>query len=248
MTACPGGGGLGAALPPPSAARGQVKPLSSGLEVAYAAEPWPPPPTHVRISALGTLQQSSGGGEEIFDFSFANHGGQTPEEAATLAAPVLSSQWEGHSLGISTKATLTGCRAETVDETGKISSSFYVPITPIIGDAPSVLITVLSTCVTLETETPNDHGRYVRGRFYPPGYVYPIMGSTSSLGDAGYYAAAWAGFITAINDTGLVVAVASTTGGGQIADVTGVSVATVIDTVRRRRNHVTTQRTPISAV
>lgn len=207
-----------------------------------------PPPTHVRISALGTLQQSPGGGAEIFDFSWANHGGQTPQEAAQLAAPVLSAQWEGHNLSISTHATLTGCRAETVDETGKISSSFYVPITPIVGDAPNSISTVLSTCVTLETETPNDHGRYVRGRFYPPAYVTPQVGSTSSLSDAGYYAQAWAGFVTALNDVGLVVAVASTTGGGQIADVTGVSVATVIDTVRRRRNHVTTQRTSINPV
>jgi hypothetical protein len=47
---------------------------------------------------------------------------------------------------------------------------------------------------------------------------------------------------------GGVPSVASSTLGGQIANVTAVSCGAIIDTQRRRRNHVTVYRTPKYAI
>lgn len=206
------------------------------------------PPAHVRVSILGDLVQQPEGGSEIFEFGFADNSGMTTQAVAEAAAPVVLAHWEGANLGISTLARLTGVRAEQVAADGKVSNSYYEAISPTVGDAPAFNCTILSSCVTLETSTAGKGGRHVRGRFYPPGLAGTPMGATVSLSDTEYRKGYWAQFLAALNTAGLVVAVASTTGGGQIANVTGVSLATVVDTVRRRRNHVAVQRTSIEPI
>lgn len=205
------------------------------------------PPAHIRVVAQGTLQQYAGGGSEIFEFGFADDSGKTPQQVATIAAPLFLSSWANGGCQCSEYATLTGCRAEAVAADGTVSNSYYVPITPTQGLADGANWTLLSLCVTLETTTPDGHGRHVRGRFYPP--AYPAgYGSTIAMADAVAYAQNWAGLIAGMKGQGLVPSVASQTAGGQIAHVTGVSAATVLDTQRRRKNHVTVARSPIEPV
>lgn len=203
------------------------------------------PPAHTRVQVQGNLLQATGGGQDIFEFGWADSSGLTPEALATLLAPVIHTAWTDPALdlGISLLAQLTGVRVEDVEANGHVSNSFYVGVTPIVGNSNSFRSTILSVAVTLETDTPNDHGRTVRGRFFPPAAPDNPSGSTYTLTDAQDYRDGWGEVLTRVNNAGGLVAVASKTGGGQVAAVTAVSVGTVVDTQRRRKNHVTVQRT-----
>lgn len=202
-------------------------------------------PAHQRIQIQGTLGQAEGGGSEIFEFGVACASGMTPQALSAALAPVISDFWNGGAQnGIAASATVRGVRVENLREDGTVGDSFYTAIQPEAGSFSNLIPTIVSHAVTLETETPGSHGRMVRGRFYPPASC-SVVGSTATLNAAEVYANAWAGLLNGFNDQGANVCVASTTGGGQIAPVTGVSVDTVIDTVRRRKNHVTAQRSPV---
>lgn len=201
------------------------------------------PPAHKRLQFTGTLAQADGGGSEIFDFGFADHSSMTIQAIAPLALARMQTAWTDPNHSISFYATLVGVRVEQVEADGKVSDSFYQEGTKPNGSATGASITVLSNCITLETQNDTGKGRTVRGRFYPPSYM-SVKGATSLLTDIESYAQAWASTLSGMVSDGLVPAVASVTNGGQIAPVTATSAGTVIDTVRRRRNHVTVQRTP----
>jgi hypothetical protein len=202
------------------------------------------PPAHKRVQFLGTLQQVSGGGTDIFEFGFADDSALSTEALATALAPVYAAGWDASGIGASEYAHATGVRVEAVAADGKVSDSYYVAITDTPGAATGNTCTVLSHCLTLETATADGHGRNVRGRFYPPAVGGNIEGATVALSDISGYASSWRTFLTNCKAAGAVPSVASVTAGGQIAHVTAVSAATVIDTVRRRKNHVTVQRSP----
>lgn len=206
------------------------------------------PPAHRRVQFQGTLEQAPGGGTDLFDFGFADDGALTLAALCAALGPIAQAYWNDSSAGTSVYATLRGVRAEEVAADGKVTDSFYQAITPTMGEATGNEITILCQAVTLETATPDDHGRMVRGRMFPPAWAAQINGSTCTVSDASNYNTTWGQFLSACNAAGAVVSVASVTAGGQIAHVTGTSVGTVIDTQRRRKNHVTVSRTPVHAL
>lgn len=201
------------------------------------------PPAHQRIEITGSLLQSEGGGSEIFSFSMASDSGMTPQDLATACAPVVRTFWQADSnAGIPVTAVVSGVRVEQVAVDGKITSSYFVAIPPTPGLAPNTICTVLSSAITLETDSLGSHGRNIRGRFYPPA-SFGVVGSTTVGSTAQNYGDEWVGLVNGLNDAGANVCVASTENGGTIAPVTAITVDTVIDTVRRRKNHVTSTRT-----
>lgn len=200
------------------------------------------PPAHIRLQFLGTLQQAPGGGSDIFEFGFADHSGQTPEEVATAALPVVTAFYGSGTDQCSSFSKLTGVRAESVAADGKVSDSYYLAVNPPRqGSATGNVCTLLCQAITLETNNEGKGGRMVQGRFFPPAYG-AIEGSTTDLEDAQTLANSYRDFLNNLKLAGLVPAVASITQGGQIAPVTAVSVSTGVDTQRRRKNHVTLQR------
>lgn len=205
------------------------------------------PPAHKRVQFQGVLLQAPAGGSDQFDFGFADASSMTLEALATALAPVAENFFGGATSQASEYAVLHGVRVEQVEATGKVSNSFYVATDATPGPATGNVCTILSMAVTLETGTAGSHGRMVRGRMFPPAYPV-IAGSTALLSDAQTFAQHWAGFISGCKAAGAVPAVASITGGGQIAHVTGASCGSVIDTQRRRKNHVTVQRTSVVGV
>lgn len=207
----------------------------------------PYPPAHRRLQFTGTLAQATDGGNEIFDFGFADKSALSLHAIATAALARMQTAWTDPNHSISFYATLVGVRVEDVAADGKVTDSYYLEGTKPNGSATGATVTVLSHCVTLETQTDTGKGRMVRGRFYPPAYM-SVKGATALLSDIDQYALAWAATLNGMVQDGLVPAVASVTAGGQIAQVTAVSAATVIDTVRRRRNHVTVQRSPKASI
>lgn len=202
------------------------------------------PPAHTRVAFLGNLLQAPGGGSDIFEFGWADASALGLQALATALAPVMGGAWESASasLQVSMFAQLTGCRVEAVEADGKVSGSFYVAISPVVGLNQTHYCTLLTQAITLETTTPNDHGRFVQGRFFPPASAAGFEGSTCDTGDNGGYAHQWSLLMKQMVGAGSVPAVASRTGGGQIANVTSVSCSTGMDTQRRRKNHVTLQR------
>ena len=207
------------------------------------------PPAHKRVQFTGTLLQADGGGSEVFDFGWADHSTMTIQDIAPLYLARMQTAWTVPNNSISSKAKLLGVRVEDVGADGKVIDSFYSGGTQPVGSSVGANCTVLSHCLTLETNNLTGKGRNVRGRFYPPAYM-SVAGATAAIGDIQSYASAWSGLFAGFLDDGLVPAVASITNGGQIAPVTAISAATVIDTVRRRRNHVTVQRSdkyPVSS-
>lgn len=206
------------------------------------------PPAHRRVQFQGSLEQAAAGGTDIFDFGFADDGALTLAALCTALSGVVRSVWNASGSGVSSFATLRGVRAEEVTADGKVSDSYYLAITPTPGLATGNVITLLTQAVTLETSTPDQRGRMVRGRMFPPAWASGFQGSTCDMGDATTYAETWAEFLSNCKQAGAVPSVASVTAGGQIAHVTGASVGTVIDTQRRRKNHVTVARTPVQTV
>lgn len=205
-------------------------------------------PAHNRITWSGTLAQAVNGGSEIFTFSIADQSANTPEELAPLAGEALAGVWGA--LQVSAFASLTGCTVEAISAAGKVTSSFHHAITPQVGGNTNGYPTILCNAVTLETATPNGKGKLVRGRIYPPATMSQVIGSTGTTSDATNYAKAWANGLKAVNDAGASLCVASSTAGGQLAPITGTSCDTIVDTQRRRKNHVTGHRsdvqTPVS--
>lgn len=200
------------------------------------------PPAHKRIQFLGTLQQAPGGGSDIFEFGFADDSSMTTQELAEAAQPVALAFYGAGTDQCSLYSHLTGVRAEAVAADGTVSDSYYLAISPPRqGSATGNVCTLICQAITLETETPGKGGRMVQGRFFPPAYG-AIEGSTTDLDDANLMAQSYRDFLNNLKLAGLVPAVASITQGGQIAHVTAVSVSTGIDTQRRRKNHVTLQR------
>lgn len=199
------------------------------------------PPAHKRIQFQGTLIQAAGAGSEIFDFGFADLSGLSLEAIATSALGRMQTAWTQPNNDVSNLARLDGVRVESVDAAGKVDGSFYMGGTQPVGAATGANCTVLSMCLTLETTTDTGSGRFVRGRFYPPAYP-SIAGATSPADAANQYAGSWASVLNGMYQDGIRPGVASTTGGGQLAPVTSLTAANVIDTVRRRRNHVTVTR------
>ena len=203
------------------------------------------PPAHKRVEFQGTLAQAPGGGSDIFAFGFADDSALTIEALAAALAPVYSSFFGGTEAGCSEYAQATGVRCESILADGTVAGSYYVAITPVSGLATGFTTTILTTAVTLETATPDGHGRMVRGRFYPPAIPAGPEGSTVAIEAARDFAGSWRDFVQNCNTAGAVASVASVTAGGQIAHVIGTSCGTVLDTQRRRKNHVTVQRTAI---
>lgn len=201
------------------------------------------PPAHTRIQFTGELQQITGA-SEIFDFGFADASGLGVEAASAAGASAVRAYWGSQASDISSRAYILGCRAEEVLATGKVGSSYFTSVPRTAGLSDGANWTILSLCVTLETDTPDAHGRTVRGRFYPPAYPNGY-GSTLALADVQAYGQSWAAFLTMCVTAGLTPAVASVTMGGQIANVVGVTTATVIDTQRKRKNSITPQRTTV---
>lgn len=201
------------------------------------------PPAHQRLVLSGVLTQAAGGGSEIFEFGMAIVSSLSAKAAAQAAQPVALAFWGGDAnQGIPQTAQLTGVRVEDVEADGKVSDSYFAAITPARqGAGQNTIPTILSHAITLETDSPGGHGRMVRGRFYPPASCQ-VVGSTATLDEVNTYAGQWIGLLNGLKGAGLQPAVASTTDGGQVVDVTGITVDTVIDTVRRRKNHVTAAR------
>nr|CRY96778.1 hypothetical protein [uncultured prokaryote] len=207
-----------------------------------------PIPAHLRITLDGTLSQATGGGSEIWTTSVASQSGQTPQALATALGPVLRNFWGSTTdQGISASVALTGVSVEQISLAGAVTASYRAAITPKNGGNDPTICTILSHCVTLETDAQNDHGGSVRGRFYPPASM-AVMGSTANAAQVTTYTSQWAGLINAMNDQGALVSVASTTMGGQVVAVTGVSVDNIVDTVRRRKNHLTSVRGAVVAI
>lgn len=207
------------------------------------------PPAHRRLQFSGVLAQATGGGQEIFDFGFADNSGLALQTVASTALARMQTAWTDANHSVSFYATLVGVRVEEVLADGKIGDSYYLEGTKPNGSATGAVCTVLSHCLTLETATDTGKGRMVRGRFYPPAYM-GIKGATALESDMEAYAGAWASTFNGFIQDGLIPAVASVTSGGQIAPVVAITAATVIDTIRRRRNHVSVQRSqkyPISS-
>nr|CRY96160.1 hypothetical protein [uncultured prokaryote] len=205
-------------------------------------------PAHQRITVDGTLAQAAGGGSEIFTFSMAGHSGLAAQDLSAACAPKANSFWQQNSInGIPSTAVLTGVTVEDIDETGRVTDSYRTAITPVGGQAANTICTLLSNCITLETDVINSHGGKVRGRFYPPASM-AVVGSTSTSAQVGTYLAQWAGLVNGFNDAGAVVSVASTANGGVIAPVTAITCDNVVDTIRRRKNHVTAVRSDPLAI
>lgn len=205
------------------------------------------PPAHKRVQIQGSLAQQSDGGSEIFDFSFCDASALSLNAVCAAVSPLAQDIFSNAASEISSFATLTGVRAEAVAADGTVTDSFYLATPHTVGLSDGAVCTVLCSAVTLETNTPGAHGRHVQGRFYPPAYP-GVLGATMSAASVTSYAQAWAAFVTELNGAGLVVSVASTTMGGQIAHVTAVTADNVIDTQRRRRNHVAVVRCPRQTV
>nr|CRY96781.1 hypothetical protein [uncultured prokaryote] len=205
------------------------------------------PPAHKRVNFYGTLLQTTGGGSEIFEFGYADSSALTNQALSAALLPVMQTAWTASTNAVSEYARLDGCRVESIDATGKVTSSYATTGTRPVGGSVAATVTILSHAITLETATPNDHGGMVRGRFYPPAYV-SVEGATSLLTTIQTYANAWRGIVAGLVTAGSIPVVASVTSGGQLAPVTAVSVDTVIDTIRRRKNHVTSQRSTAVAL
>lgn len=203
------------------------------------------PPAHKRWTVYGVLEQAVGGGSEIFDFGVADQSGLTVRALADAIAPIVSDYWDAHSLGISSHAFLTGVMVESISDTGKVISSYNHGLAQQVGDNQNGLPTICCNCLTLETGQTDNRGRKIRGRFYPPATLPQVVGSTSTINTALPYAQAWKNLFQDLIAAGADPCVASTTDGGQIVDVVGLTCDTVIDTQRGRKNHVTTQRTAL---
>jgi hypothetical protein len=203
----------------------------------------PFPPVHKRISFTGSLPDN-----EIFSFSMADSSALDVEAAAKAAqgpAQTAFSAPEGQCMAL---AHLHHVVAELVGATGAVEGSWSQPTQDTVGPANGAKWNVLTQALTLETTTQGSHGRHVRGRFYPPAYCDGTGGRATNNIEVANYAQAWANFIHALNQAGLSICVASSTGGGQLAPVTGVSADDIIDTQRRRKNHVLGTRSPIKTV
>lgn len=198
-------------------------------------------PAHNRVAFLGTLTQATGGGSEIFEFGFADASSLTPQALSAALLPVMQTAWTDASNSFSSFAILTGCRVEAIALGGAVTASYLTTGTHPAGANTGAPCTILSQAVTLETNTANNHGRTVQGRFYPPGYA-PLSGATVLASSTTALAQAWRGIMAGLVTAGARPVVASTTGGGQLAPVTAVSMDNVIDTQRRRKNHVTVVR------
>lgn len=205
------------------------------------------PPSHKRVQFQGTLLQASGGGSEIFDFGWADHSTLTIQALAPLYLSRMQTAWTVPVNNVSSFAQLDAVRLEDVAADGTVTDSFYLKGTSPVGASTGARQTVLSNCLTLETNNDTGKGRTVRGRFYPPAYC-ASMGSTTDTATLQSYVNGWASVLSGMMTDGCIPAVASITSGGQIAPVTALSAGTVIDTVRRRRNHVTVQRSTKVAV
>lgn len=204
---------------------------------------------HNRIIFAGTCNQNTGNSADIFEFTMADASTLTLQQLATKADTVMRNYWANaqYATGCSEFANYTNCRAEAINAEGKVTDSYYLQsYNAIPGLNQAQNCTILSHAVTLETGQLNARGRKVRGRFFPPANA-GTEGSSCGIDDATTYAQAWGSVVQALNDAGCVISVASSTSAGLVS-VTGVSVDTVIDTMRSRKNRVVGQRTPIHAI
>lgn len=208
-------------------------------------------PAHRRIAFTGTLNQQQGGGTEIFSFGFAS---TSTEELSTLAnavgAAMVTIWGAGGDYTFPASAVLRACVAEDILSGGKVNNSYRADL----GSTPGVITptafpTILSYAATLETGVLGNKGRKVRGRFYPPTTSgTQIVGATCLLVAAEQMRDGIVAICNSLNDAGAAMAVASRESGGIVVPVTGITVDTVVDTQRRRKNHVTSQRSPVGAL
>nr|CRY96141.1 hypothetical protein [uncultured prokaryote] len=209
------------------------------------------PPAHQRVSFTGILLQASGGGQEIFSFGFASDTSGSEQTLAEALAAVAGTQWGGGSSNVqgSYYAGLASVVVESIAADGKVTGSYRadVPSAPVSGLNTSMNLTVPCMAITLETGVQDSKGSKVRGRMYPPAQASQPFGSTVQLSAANDYRDGWKVFMQAMVAAGAVPAVASSTSAG-LVHVTGITVDTVIDTQRRRKNHVTRQRTTVATL
>lgn len=206
------------------------------------------PPAHNRVGICGTLDQAVDGGSEIFEFGFADKSTMSVHDLAVMVSTQAVSFWDGGGLQLSTHANLTHVVAERIGADGKVSGSYRVDNTSRPGDNSNGVPTLCCNAVTLETGGISPKGGKIRGRMFPPASLSQITGSTGSLSDANLYAVSWKGFIATLNSNGAQVCVASSTGSGGLYTVTGITVDTILDTQRRRKNHVTGHRSSVAPV
>lgn len=204
--------------------------------------PGPYPPAHTRLQFQGNLIQASGGGTELFEFGFADNSGMTAHDAAVAADGVMALHFGDPNAQNSTYAQYVSCRAEEIDAAGHVTSSYSAGAHAVGGAANGAVCTILSCAITTETDTPDEHGSMVQGRFYPPAYP-GLEGATILSGSIDAYVGAWAVIMNAMLEADLVPVVASVTSGGQLAPITALTADNLIDTQRRRKNHLTPVRT-----
>lgn len=214
---------------------------------------------HHRIECSGTIDAGGGVTGEIFSFSLASMDTETDEVLCAAVAPVIVDWFHAGGSSDSAKipawCTLTQVRVESINADGTVASSYATEVDsvgswpPGSGAAPAICC----FAITLETAAVSPKGARIRGRFFPPnGGYYPVGNPPLSAGtDFGTnIAQSGAVLVTNLNAAGAVICVASQTGGGVNAAVTGTSADNVVDTIRRRKNSAVgtrgTQAVPFS--
>lgn len=200
---------------------------------------------HHRIEASGTIAAGGDVTSEIFSFSLSSSDALSDEALCTAVAPVLvtwfHSEGGAGAANIPSWCTLTAVRVESVEADGHIASSYASTVDSVGGYSPGFGAAPAICCfaITLETAEVSPKGARIRGRFFPPnGGFYPVGNPPLSAG-TGFglnIAESGANLVTLLNDAGAVICVASQTGVGINATVTGTSADNVVDTIRRRKN------------
>lgn len=193
---------------------------------------------HNRISVEGAFPAAQGVTGEIWSFSLASDDGHTPQDLGPLVQGPIETWFHDPNNMILSTITMTGIRVEAVSADGKVATSFLVNSSVAGGLVQTNSMPwICCMAITLDTADTNPKGTKIRGRFYPPatGWDGRSLGIGTNLGLN--VAQSGARLVTALNAAGANIVVASQTGGGKNAVVTGCSADNVIDTQRRRKNH-----------
>lgn len=200
---------------------------------------------HNRVIVSGVLLQAQNGGQEIFDFGWADMSSLSPQALAQALIGIMQDAFSNptYSCQLSAQAQLEGVRVEHIGTDGKVDGSYYQGVGggPYTGLNTNTRCTITCLAVSLETGQVDSKGTKIRGRFYPPGDPGDVTGATFALSDMNGYLAAWKKTMDRVATAGGIVAVNSSTNVGLVA-ATGLSCGNSIDTQRRRKNHISTFR------
>jgi hypothetical protein len=186
--------------------------------VAYAAG-------DLGITLIGTALD----GTEEFNVTFALQG-----EAADVTTATTDFMDEYRAV-MSDTYTFTGIRVAVLNST----TVFDLPLgTPLVGlDSSGPLPPQLAVCVSLKTAVNTRRGR---GRFYLPGLCKGGINSTNGrigTGTMSTIVDAVANYQTALNALGVGLGVNSRAD-SVVRPVTSARIGNVLDTIRRRRDHL----------